>query len=221
MIRVQKIADIVDNMIVVNPRGRMVGGDVAAVLTNMAETDDPLPGAPWQISLLIGEGPSARLVVIDLPKMLSKSDSLDNPKFIHVDSKHHDIVRMVVYFRDRLFMPERLPLNAAEREEIVLRVKKAVYEEDIDVSSLRDAVSNLEAAMEFRKSGQRRELIPEDVKLVVWARDGGACTRCGSKKNLHFDHIIPVVKGGGNSAENIQVLCQTCNLMKADKIAIT
>jgi len=37
---------------------------------------------------------------------------------------------------------------------------------------------------------------------------------------LHFDHIIPVAKGGGNTKKNIQILCQTCNLKKADHIAI-
>jgi hypothetical protein len=117
-------------------------------------------------------------------------------------------------------MPERPPQNAVEREEVVLRVKKIVYEEDAELSSLRTAVANLEAAIEFQKLGPKREPIPEDVKIVVWARDGGACTRCGSKQELHFDHIIPVVKGGGNSEANIQILCQSCNLRKSDKIGM-
>jgi len=82
-----------------------------------------------------------------------------------------------------------------------------------------EPVANLEAAIEYTKSGPRRDPIPEDVKLLVWTRDGGACVRCGSKKELHFDHVIPVAKGGGNFEANIQILCQPCNLKKADKIA--
>ena len=42
--------------------------------------------------------------------------------------------------------------------------------------------------------------------------------RCGSKDKLHFDHIIPVSKGGSNTEANIQILCGACNLKKSDKI---
>jgi hypothetical protein len=92
-------------------------------------------------------------------------------------------------------MPDRAPLNDSERDEIVLRVKKATYDEETELSGLRSAVSNIEAAIEYQRGGQRRDPIPEHVKLLVWARDGGACVRCGAKMELHFDHIIPVVKG--------------------------
>ena len=119
----------------------------------------------------------------------------------------------------RRYRPNIVAKNATEREEIVLRVKKPVYDEQADLASLRAAVANLEAAIEYSKSGPKREAIPEGVKLVVWTRDGGACVRCGSKQNLHFDHIIPLAKGGGNSEATIQILCQTCNLKRADKIS--
>ena len=79
--------------------------------------------------------------------------------------------------------------------------------------------TNVEAAIEYQRSGPKRDPIADDVKLLVWARDGGACVRCGSKENLHFDHIIPVAKGGGGEVTNIQILCQRCNLQKSDKIA--
>ena len=62
-------------------------------------------------------------------------------------------------------------------------------------------------------------MIPSDVKLEVWKRDKGQCVLCGSKENLHFDHIIPFSKGGSSlTAKNIQILCAKCNLSKHDKI---
>jgi hypothetical protein len=62
-------------------------------------------------------------------------------------------------------------------------------------------------------------LIPASVKLEVWKRDKGHCVVCGSKNNLHFDHIIPYSKGGSSLvAENIQLLCARHNLAKRDKI---
>ena len=62
-------------------------------------------------------------------------------------------------------------------------------------------------------------IIPAPVKLQVWKRDKGKCTKCGSTDNLHFDHIIPYSKGGSSLvAENIQLLCARHNLEKRDNI---
>lgn len=66
---------------------------------------------------------------------------------------------------------------------------------------------------------QRSRIIPTNVKLEVWARDGGKCVACGSNDELHFDHILPYSKGGTSlKADNIQLLCARHNLAKSDKI---
>jgi len=62
-------------------------------------------------------------------------------------------------------------------------------------------------------------VIPSAVKLEVWKRDKGCCSKCGSKVNLHFDHIIPYSQGGSSKdAKNIQILCSKHNLAKHDRI---
>ena len=62
-------------------------------------------------------------------------------------------------------------------------------------------------------------VIPSAVKLEVWKRDKGCCVKCGSKQNLHFDHIIPYSQGGSSKdAKNIQILCAMHNLEKHDRI---
>ena len=60
--------------------------------------------------------------------------------------------------------------------------------------------------------------ISDEVKREVWQRDLGKCVQCGGKEKLEFDHIIPVSKGGSNTARNIQLLCETCNRSKSDSI---
>ena len=60
--------------------------------------------------------------------------------------------------------------------------------------------------------------ISQKVKDEVWKRDEGKCVECGSKENLEFDHIIPFSKGGANTYRNIQLLCESCNRSKSDKI---
>jgi len=62
-------------------------------------------------------------------------------------------------------------------------------------------------------------VIPAAVKIEVWKRDKGSCVKCGSKENLHFDHIIPYSQGGSSKdAKNIQILCLSHNLSKRDRI---
>lgn len=59
--------------------------------------------------------------------------------------------------------------------------------------------------------------IPSYIKELVYKRDKGKCQSCGSKVDLHFDHIIPFNKGGSSTdKDNIQLLCSKCNLEKGD-----
>ena len=60
--------------------------------------------------------------------------------------------------------------------------------------------------------------IPQNVKDDVWNRDDGMCVECGSNENIEFDHIIPYSKGGANTYRNIQLLCESCNRAKSDKM---
>ncbi len=67
-------------------------------------------------------------------------------------------------------------------------------------------------------SDSRREPIPDDVRAFVWNRDGGRCVQCDGQQRLEFDHLIPVALGGGNTARNLQLLCETCNRSKGASI---
>lgn len=67
---------------------------------------------------------------------------------------------------------------------------------------------------EYPESSQRRERISDEVKQYVWRRDEGKCVKCGSQKNLEYDHIIPFSLGGSNTERNIQLLCEKCNRSK-------
>lgn len=63
---------------------------------------------------------------------------------------------------------------------------------------------------------------PFDRKRIVGrliARWGNKCQICGmhggkSAELLHLDHIVPVSRGGDGSAENLQLLCPSCNSSK-------
>ncbi len=60
-----------------------------------------------------------------------------------------------------------------------------------------------------RRTPRRLESIPERVRHEVWRRDQGRCVECGSSERLEFDHIIPLSKGGANTARNIELRCES------------
>jgi HNH endonuclease len=65
-----------------------------------------------------------------------------------------------------------------------------------------------------------RRNIPRAIRIAVWQRDGGKCVVCGGTDKLHFDHIVPISKGGtSNTANNIQLLCARHNLAKGARLS--
>ena len=63
-----------------------------------------------------------------------------------------------------------------------------------------------------------RTRIPENVRIEVWRRDQGKCAGCGSREKLEYDHIVPLSRGGSNTARNVELLCEVCNRSKGDRI---
>jgi hypothetical protein len=70
-----------------------------------------------------------------------------------------------------------------------------------------------------RSAEDRREVRPA-LRFKVFKRDGFRCLACGRSPathlniELHADHIIAVANGGKTIFENLQTLCQDCNLGK-------
>lgn len=58
------------------------------------------------------------------------------------------------------------------------------------------------------------------LRFRVLQRDSFRCVQCGANPatspgvRLHIDHIVAWSKGGKTSAENLQTLCEACNLGK-------
>jgi 5-methylcytosine-specific restriction endonuclease McrA len=92
----------------------------------------------------------------------------------------------------------------------VFKFKLIAVENVVDESAAEDISNRLI---------ERSRIIPTNIKLEVWARDGGKCVTCGAADELHFDHILPYSKGGTSlKVENVQLLCARHNLNKSDKI---
>ena len=61
---------------------------------------------------------------------------------------------------------------------------------------------------------------PVDYDAIL-RRDLGYCHICGKPVHpdeLHFDHVIPLARGGAHSTENISVAHAICNLRKGTSL---
>jgi hypothetical protein len=74
------------------------------------------------------------------------------------------------------------------------------------------------------KSGRSRH-VPAAVRDEVYARDGGRCTyvgangvACGSRHQLHIDHVEPFAQGGAATLENLRLLCASHNQLEAERV---
>lgn len=64
----------------------------------------------------------------------------------------------------------------------------------------------------------KKQEIPRQLRALVFARDDHRCVRCGSRKQLCADHIYPERKGGATTLDNLQTLCNLCNVRKGMKV---
>jgi hypothetical protein len=81
--------------------------------------------------------------------------------------------------------------------------------------------TNLTEPPPHRRTGPRKA-IPAAVKRAVWARDGSRCCwpldgggTCGSTHQLELDHLVPWAEWGGETQENLRVVCRAHNRLAA------
>lgn len=64
-----------------------------------------------------------------------------------------------------------------------------------------------------------RQLVPF-TRMNLYIRDNFTCQFCSDvfhPRDLTFDHVVPVSKGGSGGWENIVCACRGCNSKKADR----
>ena len=80
---------------------------------------------------------------------------------------------------------------------------------------------NLKAKLGKKQNkGKQRNPIESRLRHEVFKRDKYRCVECGKtnkETSLHADHIVPVSQGGTDELDNLQTLCQACNLAKSNK----
>jgi hypothetical protein len=147
------------------------------------------------------------------------NESLLSPK-LFFEPKYLRVWRLI------LSLP-KIPQGIALYQNRVYEISEPYPDEELKLTILeiadkeRKKFERLKAKFDprFAQSLQdQRVRIEEEVRVFVWRRDQGRCAKCGSRNKLEYDHIIPLSKGGGNSARNIELLCETCNRLKSANV---
>lgn len=74
-------------------------------------------------------------------------------------------------------------------------------------------VNKLEQSI-INKQHPETTVYPEDwdiIRIQVLMRDDYRCGNCGSTKNLHVHHIVPLSRGGTNQLSNLRTICEECH----------
>lgn len=98
------------------------------------------------------------------------------------------------------------------------------HKEELKLASLQHYRENKEQHFEYaRKRRALKMKATVNLKAInefirrVKSKPTVICYYCGSDvptNAMHFDHIIPLIKGGSHSVENLCASCPTCNLTK-------
>ena len=200
----------------------------------------------YHLEFVVGKGSSVRNLQLTLPHFTlvgttSNPSSVDRKlyrRFVIAYEfspyKFIEIEHIVVYVCRNIFkVPlefEALRLLASQcngRASDAISLIKKIFtygdvtaNEGLTLSAVQDGLSKYGRTLspEYLPVASNRERIPEEVRIAVWRRDGGKCARCGSRERLEYNHIVPVSKGGSNTARNIELLCESCNRKKSNNI---
>ena len=103
---------------------------------------------------------------------------------------------------------------------VFARALKALRRE---VDRRRSAATNRPQRPRRRTSSNPRR-VPNHVRRAVWKRDQSQCAfvsegghRCTARSGLELDHIVPIVRGGPSTPENLRLLCRAHNQHAADQ----
>ena len=193
----------------------------------------------FKLDVIIDQGPNARSVRLNLPRftligsttskeeitrnLLSRFQIVESMDDYSIDeltaiarrfAKSHNVEIDEDAAGKIARMADGTPLDVLNRLRHVRDYAHVKGDGRISLAVAEAALKMLASSGETQDARESRDAIPSAVRREVWRRDEGKCKKCGSRKNLEYDHIIPVAEGGSNTARNIELLCENCNRSK-------
>ncbi|MFN0019156.1 MAG: HNH endonuclease [Pirellulaceae bacterium] len=109
-------------------------------------------------------------------------------------------------------------------EQLVVDVRASRRSEKISIITAK--LKEWEQGHSFDKREYKKKEYTEVwnwYRELIYERDENRCQHCGTSNDehenplYHLDHICPISRGGRTELSNLQLLCETCNLVKGQK----
>ena len=166
---------------------------------------------PCALERTVSERPDASPQPKSVPARLAPITIERYSLQVTIDAETHDELRQI----------QNLLGHPAAPRAVADVLKKCVHMMLVDLR--RRKFAEVDRPRQSRTS-MRPRAISAQVKRAVHQRDGDRCAyvgesghRCGSPRQLEYDHIVPVAKGGRSSVENVRLVCRIHNQFAADQ----
>lgn len=158
--------------------------------------------------------------------------NVENMKANSIDVKASNLFankRVKEYYEDfQAKINENIIKNTSNiNRELINKIKKYKNDDQTIIEYIELAIINFLPKESLNEKDikriRRRKNLSDNTRYSVLERAGFKCQCCGEKprKNnnvvLHIDHIVPFSLGGGDNIENLQVLCDKCNISKSNR----
>ncbi|MEA4957571.1 hypothetical protein SDC9_30494 [bioreactor metagenome] len=112
-------------------------------------------------------------------------------------------------------MAKEMDIGIIHVEKLIkqLKAKGVIFEPTRDSLQIVDN-------FDFFENKKVRKTLTKSIRHEVFKRDNYRCVECGATNKdtvLHIDHIIPFSKGGSDELDNLQTLCESCNISKSNR----
>jgi len=174
----------------------------------------------YQIAITIGEGPASRDVQIEYTMLphdhVASTEDVVNFDSLMTPEELKPKMLLLWLHGGYLIASDRPTRNPRDREHVCLKIEELVLEASQEFKKLREKVDRLRRITQGFTEERNRQRLSDDVLAYVLARDRERCVTCGTTEDLQFDHILPWSRGGGNTVDNLRVLCANCNLARGN-----
>jgi hypothetical protein len=220
-------ADNVDELIAAATHKRNV--DIETFLARRFPSAEPLL-PPTRVKVLAAPAPPrpARPSAISLPLLeppaeLAPGQADDFPQESKTEPEERFLlqVTMTKSTHDKLRHAQALLSHAVPSGDIAAVLDRAL---DALIERCEKRKFARTARPRTARPSPRRRTIPASVRREVWARDEGRCTfvgafghRCATRRQLEFDHVEPVARGGKATVHGMRLRCRAHNQLEAER----
>lgn len=139
-------------------------------------------------------------------------------------NQEHSAGRTAATLAWRAANPDRIKRSSPDKEREIVRRWQRQHPQAMREAAHRWRQNNpasnkrMQHRKRIRRLGQTGEVFTAQEWTDLCAEYDNRCCACGSDEPLTVDHVIPVIRNGPTTIDNIQPLCMACNQRKGRRI---